>query len=75
MPIMPLRKIKTEPEILKKLNLSRKQLDVLRLERNLPFIKLSNSVRVYKTESILEWLNENEIIMSETDSETDENGS
>lgn len=72
---MPLRKIKTEAEILKKFDLTKSQLDVLRLEREFPFIKLSNSVRVYKTDSILAWLDENEIIWSEADSETDENGS
>lgn len=57
---MPLRKIKTEPEILKKFNLSRNQLDTLRNEKHFPFIELAKGVRLYHTDSILSWLNKNE---------------
>ena len=65
---MPLRKIKTENEILKKFDLSRSQLDTLRLDKNFPFVELSKGVRVYHTDSILKWLTENEKNRSETNS-------
>jgi hypothetical protein len=65
---MPLRKIKTEPEILKKFNLSKGQLDTLRLDKGFPYIELSKGVRVFNTDSILKWISQNEKNRAETNS-------
>lgn len=46
----------SEVDLLELLNIEKRTLDTLRLEKGLPFIRLSSKCRVYLAEQVLDWL-------------------
>ncbi len=49
----------SEVDLLETLNIERSQLDVLRLQKGLPYVRLNSRNRVYLLEEVVGWLKEN----------------
>ena len=54
----------TEQELLKLMNLKPSELTSLRLEKGLPFVKLSLRIRVYLEDDLMEWFKGRRIVLN-----------
>lgn len=55
------RLVWNEPQLCQLLNLEKHQLDELRREKSLPYIKLSSRSRVFLADDVLGWLKKHRI--------------
>jgi len=54
----------TEAELLKLMNLKTSELSYLRLEKGLPFVKLTMRTRVYLEDELMGWFKKHSIILN-----------
>jgi hypothetical protein len=54
----------TEPELLELFGVKKPQLDYLRREKQLPFLRVGTKTRLYHQRSIMEWLMGRETILN-----------
>ena len=52
----------TEKELMKLMELTKTDLKHLRLERGMPYVRLSHRVRVYLEEDLMEWFKKNRVL-------------
>ena len=57
----------TEPELQELFGLKKENLDYLRREQQLPFLKVSNTKRLYHQRSIMRWLLDREMILNRSE--------
>ena len=60
-----LRNVLTESELQELLNLKKSQLAVLRLEKQLPFLKISKTSRLYLESDVFNWLKKQSTVLNE----------
>lgn len=55
----------TEKQVCEFLNCKKSQLDNLRQNRQLPFIKVSNTIRLYHEPSLVQWMEDNITVLNQ----------
>ena len=60
-----LKNILTETELLELLGLKKSQLANLRLEKKLPFLKISKTSRLYLESDVFDWLKKQSTVLNE----------
>jgi len=60
-----LKNVLTESELQELLNLKKSQLAVLRLEKQLPFLKISKTSRLYLESDVFDWLKNRRTVLNE----------
>lgn len=54
-----LKNIINETDLIKRLDITKDQLNILRRDRNFPYIQVTKSCRVYHEKEVMEWLIQN----------------